>query len=160
MNEYQKCESIGRGKLKADYDNSPVPIDYIFTLNDFDPIDSFCTAHTLPYPQTFANEVKNRDIFSTLYADEGYILELFKYNALMNAYLLSGYTPEYINYFIDCRIVWNILSLGDITNRIIEKPCTKTTATNYGDRVMKKVILLKPNEGKIRWNNGYGKIKC
>lgn len=151
MTEYEKYENKGRAKLKADYESSPVKIEYVFTQDKFNPIDSFCTAYTQSGSKTFANEVKNRDILSTLYADEGYILELYKYNALMDAFRLSGYTPEYINYFQDCRIVWNLLSLGDIADRVIEKECTRTTATNYGNRRPKKVILLKPEEGKIKW---------
>lgn len=147
---YLQAENLGRAKAKYDYDHSAVPCNYVFTEDKMNKIDSFLTAYTQPKEKTYAIEIKNRDIPINQYAEAGYILELIKYDALMEAYRNSGYTPIYLNYFQDGRIAWDITNL-DITDRVITKSCTKTTATNYGERIDKKVILLHPNEGKVKW---------
>ena len=150
LDPYEIDERKGRLKLKQDYESSPYPIDSYFTPGKYDNIDNFATAHT-PYGDlTYANEIKNREIPLDLYANGGYILEEVKYNALMEAHDSSGYTPLYINYFNDGRIVWDITTIQNVENRWIMKWCTQTTATNYGNRVLKKVLLLDQKEGKVR----------
>jgi len=143
-------ERKGREKLKQDYKASPYLIDYEFTQNKFDRLDCFSTAHTPNKDITYANEIKFRGIPIDLYYDDGFILEYNKYEALMEAHTNSGYCPLYICYFNDGRIVWDITKLNNVEDRWIMKWCTKTTAENYGKRVLKKVILLYPEEGKIR----------
>lgn len=143
-------ERKGREKLKQDYKASPYLIDYEFTKNKFDRLDCFSTAHTPNKDITYANEIKFRGIPIDLYYDDGFILEYNKYEALMEAHTQSAYTPLYINYFNDGRIVWDITKLNNVEDRWIMKWCTKTTAENYGKRVLKKVILLYPEEGRIR----------
>ena len=59
---YTLAENKGRAKLQKDYDKSPYEINYIFTQDKYDKIDSFATAYTPTGPKTYANEVKNRDI--------------------------------------------------------------------------------------------------
>ena len=151
MNAFNEAERKGREKLKRDYDNSIFPIDYYFTPDEYNKIDSFATAHTPGGDIKMANEVKNRDIYIASYSASGFILEVIKKDALMEAHDNSGYCPYYTNYFIDGRIVWDLRKIKDLDDRIITKECTRTTATNYGDRVPKKVILLYPNEGKITY---------
>lgn len=154
MNEaFNEAERKGRVKLKRDYDNAIFPIDYYFTPDEYNKIDSFATAHTPNGDIKMANEVKNRDILIASYSAAGYILEVVKKEALLSAYDNSGYTPYYTNYFLDGRIVWDLRKIKDLDKRVITKECTKTTATNYGNRVPKKVILLYPNEGKITYYN-------
>lgn len=151
MDNFTKAEQEGRRKLQRDYESSPVEIDYIFTRDQYDPIDSFCTAYTPAGTHIYANEIKNRDIPLAKYAEKGIMLELYKYEHLMAAHDNSGYTPCYINYFNDnTRVTWNLADI-DITDRVIEMPCTKTTAENYGkEKINKKVILLSINEGTIK----------
>lgn len=125
-------------------------IEYDFTEDKYDNIDCFATAHT-PISSIYSIEIKNRDIDYNKYADDGFILEKIKYDALMDAYNKSGYTPIYCNYFQNgIRITWNLTTIKNVENRWITKSCTRTTATNYGNRVDKKVILLYPKEGKVR----------
>lgn len=147
---YDIDEKKGRVKLQQDYESSPYDWDCTFTTDQFDRLDCFSTAYTPTYTERFANEVKNREIPIELYAKDGFILEEIKYNALMEAHTQSGYTPLYINYFNDGRIVWDVTTLQNVQNRWIMKWCSETTATNYGKRVLKKVILLYPQEGKVR----------
>lgn len=149
MDEFDKRELKGRYKLEVDYEKGGKVTAYTFT-DKYNPIDSFCTAIT---DDTYACEIKDRDISMEQYKDEGYILEYHKYKALMEAYVNSGYTPCYINYFKDGRLVWDISKL-DITDRIIKKWCTATTAENYGRRIEKDVIMLQEDEAydKQRYN--------
>lgn len=147
---YDVDERKGRLKLKQDYEDSPYEWDCTFTAGKYDNIDCFSTAYTPIKNITYANEIKNREINIDTYANDGFILEEVKYNALMEAHTQSGYTPLYINYFNDGRIVWDVTTLRNVQNRWIMKWCTKTTAENYGKRVLKKVILLYPQEGKVR----------
>ena len=147
---YTLAEDKGRAKLQKDYDKSPYKIHYIFTQGKYDKIDSFATAYTPTGPKTYANEVKNRDIYVEDYWDLGFILEKTKYDALMEAYTNSGYCANYVNYFKDARIVWDVSTIEDVESRWITMECTRTTATNYGNRVPKQVILLYPEEGRIR----------
>ena len=153
--KYAAAEKKGRAKLAKDYADSRYQIEYVMTEGDYDPIDSFCTAYTESGAVTYANEVKDRDILLELYAKDGLILELSKYDALMDAYLFSGYTPYYINYFKDARVVWDVRKIANARERVIEKDCTQTTATNYQKgKKKKKVILIYPEEGIIRRYKG------
>lgn len=154
LDNYVIAEQKGREKLKRDYDSSPYEITYTFTPDRMNHIDSFATAHTPEGDIKIANEVKNRDIPIGSYSADGFILEVIKKDALLEAHDLSGYCPYYTNYFKDGRIVWDLRKIKDLDKRVITKECTKTTATNYGNRVPKKVILLYPNEGTItKYNN-------
>lgn len=148
---FTKAESKGRAKLKQDYDSSPCTIVYEFTKYKYDKLDSFATAYTTDKDLTYAVEIKFREIPIDLYYDEGFIMEYNKYEALMEACTNSGYSPLYICYFNDGRIVWDITKIDNVEERWITKYCTKTTAENYkkGD-IPKKVILLSPQEGKVR----------
>ena len=147
---YDVDEKKGRVKLQQDYESSPYDWDCNFTTDKYDRLDCFSTAHTPNKDITYANEIKNREIPIDLYYNDGFILEYNKYEALMDAHTQSAYTPLYINYFNDGRIVWDVTTLQNVQDRWIMKWCTQTTAENYGKRVLKKVILLYPEEGKIR----------
>ena len=151
MNDkFSEAENQGRQKLKKDLDSSKYQTLYHFTEDKFNPLDCFITAITNNQDNTYAVEIKNRNILFTQYENDGFILEVAKYNALMDAYTNSGYTPLYLNYFNDARVIWDVSKLEDVDNRWITKDCTRTTAENYGNRIPKKVILLSPSEGKVR----------
>ena len=147
---YDVDEKKGRVKLQQDYESSPYDWDCNFTTDKYDRLDCFSTAYTPNKDITYANEIKNREIPIDLYANDGFILEYNKYEALMDAHTDSGYTPLYICYFTDGRIVWDITKIDNVEERWITKYCTRTTAENYGNRIPKKVILLYPQEGKVR----------
>jgi hypothetical protein len=148
---FEKDELKGRQKLKQDYEQSPYKIVYQFTPGKYDKLDCFSTAYTPNKDITYANEIKNREILIDSYAKDGFIMEKNKYEALMEAYTQSGYTPLYINYFNDGRIVWDVTTLHNVEQRWEWKWCTETTAENYRKKmVLKEVILLYPQEGKVR----------
>lgn len=149
MDNFERHENKGRRKLEAIFNSSDKVAKYEFTTGKFDRLDCFTTGYS---GNLTAYEIKDRDISSTLYPD--YILEVPKYKALMAAYD-DGYTPYYINFFADNTVIlWDVSKI-DITNRVIKKPCTRTTAENYGNRVEKEVVLLRPEEGrriKVQFN--------
>ena len=138
MDNFKIAEEKGRRKFKQDLDRHNAT--YEFTEDKYDNIDCFVTGNN----KTFAVEIKNRDILMDTY--DTYILELTKYKALMDAYENSGYTPTYVNYFQDGRMVWVLNELNITPDRISTKWCTATTAENYGHRRQKQVIMLSPTE--------------
>lgn len=138
MDAYELNEKIGRNKFENDIKAGTL---YEFTKDKYCPVDCHLTGKS----KTYVVEIKNRNIPLEQYKNDGYILELSKYNALMNEWKYSGYTPEYVNYFQDGRIVWKITDI-DIAGRVEKKWCTATTATDYGKRVIKDVIMLKYDE--------------
>lgn len=144
-------EEKGRKKLIEDFKNADCEMIYEFTKGKFDSIDCFATAAT---GEKFAVEIKNRDISIDKYDDV--MLELHKYNALMIAYIESGYTPLFRVYFQDGVLTWDISKI-DINGRIEEMKCTQTTV-DYGHKVVKKIILLKKEEA-IDKKRG-GKYNC
>ena len=134
--EYEKK---GRDKLKEDFSNAECEVMYEFTDGEYDSIDCFATACT---GVKYAIEIKNRDISINKYDDV--ILEVHKYNALMTAYIESGYTPVYMVYYRDGRLSWDLSRL-DLENRVEERACAESTF-NYEHKINKKIILLKKEE--------------
>ena len=132
-------EDKGRRKLVEDFKNSKCEIEYEFTKGKYDSIDCFATACT---GQKFAIELKNRNISIDKYDDV--MLELHKYNALMIAYVYSGYTPLFRVYFQDGVLTWDISKI-DINGRVEEMKCAESTF-NYEHKRIKKIILLKKDE--------------
>ena len=132
-------EDKGRTKLVEDFNNADCEIEYEFTKGKFDSIDCFATAST---GQKFAIEIKNRDISIDKYDDV--MLELHKYNALMIAYIDSGYTPLFRVYFQDGVLTWDISKI-DAENRVEEMLCAESTF-NYDHKRIKKIIMLKKEE--------------
>ena len=132
-------EDRGRTKLVEDFKNSKCEIEYEFTQGKFDSIDCFATAST---GDKFAIEIKNRDISIDKYDDV--MMELHKYNALMIAYIYSGYTPLFRVYFQDGVLTWDISKI-DANDRVEEMPCAESTF-NYSHKVIKKIIMLKKEE--------------
>lgn len=115
--------------------------DIKFTEDPYDPVDGHLTGKT---GTRVVFEIKNRDIPSLLYPS--YILEEWKYRNLMIDYVKNGYMPLYVNIFVDKIMIWDISKI-DITDRIVTKNCTRTTAANYHKgETPKEVILLKPEE--------------
>ena len=132
-------EDRGREKLVKDFKNSKCEIEYEFTKGKFDSIDCFATAST---GDKFAIELKNRNIPLDKY--DTYLLELHKYNALMVAYIESGYTPLFRVYFQDGVLTWDISKI-DVNDRVEEMPCAESTF-NYTHKINKKIIMLKKEE--------------
>ena len=132
-------EDRGRTKLVEDFKNSKCEIEYEFTKGKFDSVDCFATAST---GDKYAIEIKNRDISIDKY--DTYLLELHKYNALMIAYVYSGYTPLFRVYFQDGVLTWDISKI-DVNDRVEEMPCAESTF-NYSHKVVKKIIMLKKEE--------------
>ena len=135
----KEYEDKGRTKLVEDFKNSKHEIEYEFTKGKYDSIDCFATAST---GDKFAIELKNRDISIDKYDDV--MLELHKYNALMVAYIDSGYTPLFRVYFQDGVLTWDISKI-DAENRVEEMLCAESTF-NYSHKVVKKIIMLKKEE--------------
>ena len=135
---YMDYENKGRKKLVEDFSNSDCEIEYEFTDIALS-VDCFATACT---GQKFAIEVKDRDIPIEKYST--YLLEMRKYNALMAAHNDSGYTPLYRCYFQDGVLTWDVSKI-DINDRVEELKCTQTTV-DYGQKVVKKLIMLKEEE--------------
>ena len=133
--EYQIAEKKGRDKLKRDFINSLTEVKFEFTDDEYDHIDCFATAGT----RTFAIEIKNRDIPMNRYEKKGYILEKIKYDALIDTYKTKGYIPLYRCYFQDGQLTWDLTEIDAIVEYMF---CTKTTATNYGDKIEKEIINL------------------
>ena len=136
----KEYEDKGRTKLVEDFKNSKCEIEYEFTKGKFDSVDCFATAASIN--QKYAIEIKNRDISIDKYDDV--MLELHKYNALMIAYIYSGYTPLFRVYFQDGVLTWDISKI-DIENRIEEMFCAESTF-NYEHKIIKKIIMLKKEE--------------
>ena len=91
---------------------------------------------------TTSGDIKNRDISIDKYDDV--MLELHKYNALMIAYVSSGYTPLFRVYFQDGVLTWDISKI-DVNGRVEEMSCAESTF-NYDHKVVKKIIMLKKEE--------------
>lgn len=132
-------EEKGRRKLVEDFNNADCEMIYEFTKGKFDSIDCFATAST---GEKFAVEIKNRDISIEKY--DTYLLEMKKYNALMAAYIDSGYTPLFRVYFQDGVLTWDISKI-DINGRVEEMKCAESTF-NYSHKINKKIIMLKKEE--------------
>ena len=132
-------EYYGRKKLVEDFNNADCKIEYEFTKGKYESIDCFATAST---GQRFAIELKNRNIPLDKYST--YLLEMKKYNALMDAHIYSGYTPLFRVYFQDGVLTWDISKI-DINGRVEEMKCAESTF-NYEHKKIKKIILLKKEE--------------
>ena len=132
-------EEKGRKKLIEDFNNADCEMIYEFTKGKFDSIDCFATAST---GDKYAIELKDRDISLDKY--DTYLLELHKYNALMVAYIESGYTPLFRVYFQDGVLTWDISKI-DVSDRVEEMKCAESTF-NYSHKVVKKIIMLKKEE--------------
>ena len=135
----KEYEDKGRTKLVEDFKNSKCEIEYEFTKGKYDSVDCFATAST---GDKYAIEIKNRDISIDKYDDV--MLELHKYNALMIAYIYSGYTPLFRVYFQDGVLTWDISNI-DAENRVEEMLCAESTF-NYSHKKIKKIIMLKKDE--------------
>ena len=135
----KEYEDKGRAKLVEDFKNSKHEIEYEFTKGKFDSIDCFATAST---GDKYAIELKDRDISIDKYDDV--MMELHKYNALMGAYIDSGYTPLFRVYFQDGVLTWDISKI-DAENRVEEMSCAESIF-NYEHKKIKKIILLKKEE--------------
>ena len=135
----KEYEDKGRSKLVEDFKNSKHEIEYEFTKGKYDSIDCFATAST---GDKYAVEIKNRDISIDKYDDV--MLELHKYNALMIAYIYSGYTPLFRVYFQDGVLTWDISKI-DISGRVEEMSCAESIF-NYEHKKIKKIIMLKKEE--------------
>ena len=132
-------EEKGRKKLIEDFNNADCEMIYEFTKGKFDSIDCFATAST---GDKYAIELKDRDISIDKYDDV--MLELHKYNALMIAYIYSGYTPLFRVYYKDGVLTWDISKI-DINGRVEEMSCAESTF-NYERKIIKKIIMLKKEE--------------
>lgn len=132
-------EDKGRKKLVEDFNNADCEMIYEFTKGKYDSIDCFATAST---GQKYAVEIKDRDI--SIYKYDTYLLEMKKYNALMDAHIYSGYTPLFRVYFQDGVLTWDISKI-DINGRVEEMKCAESTF-NYSHKVVKKLIMLKKEE--------------
>lgn len=135
---YLDYEKKGRKKLIEDFNNSNCEMIYEFTDIALS-VDCFATACT---GEKYAIEIKDRDISIDKY--DTYLLEMKKYNALMAAYIYSGYTPLFRVYFQDGVLTWDISKI-DINGRVEEMKCTQTTV-DYGHKVVKKLIMLTKEE--------------
>lgn len=143
MDNFQRKEDEGRRKFAKLFQGAQ---DIKFTTDKYDKVDAYVTGFT---GEVAVMEIKNRDIPSTKYAEEGYILEENKYKALMDKYLEEGYSPYYISFFNDD--VWYIWDCRDVDNRkILLQYCTSSTAENYHrGEVEKRVFHLKPEDAKF-----------
>lgn len=140
--EFRDYETKGRAKLKNDFSHAKCEMMYEFTEDKYDHVDCYATAET---GQKYSIEIKDRDIPIKKYEEDGYILELIKYKALMEDYD-RGYKPIYRNYFTDGVLTWNVAEIENALDRVEKKWCTETTV-NYGKkRVLKDVIMLKKDE--------------
>ena len=146
----KEYEDNGRTKLVEDFNNADCEIEYEFTKGKYDSIDCFATAST---NQKYAIEIKNRDISIEKYST--YLLEMKKYNALMAAYIYSGYTPIFRVYFQDGVLTWDISKI-DINGRVEEMSCAESIF-NYDHKRIKKIILLKKEEAINDKKRGYRK---
>lgn len=133
-------EDRGRRKLVEDFNDADCEMIYEFTKGKFESIDCFATAASIN--QKYAIEIKNRDISIDKYST--YLLEMKKYNALMDAHIYSGYTPLFRVYFQDGVLTWDISKI-DINGRVEEMKCAESTF-NYEHKVIKKIIMLKKDE--------------
>ena len=148
----KEYEEKGRRKLIEDFNNADCEMIYEFTKGKFDSIDCFATAST---GDKYAIELKDRDISIGKYST--YLLEMKKYNALMAAYIDSGYTPLFRVYFQDGVLTWDISKI-DINGRVEEMSCAESTF-NYEHKKIKKIIMLKKEEA-INVKKRSGKYNC
>ena len=140
---YKEREIIGRA-IFASICNKH----YRFTKGEFDSWDVSTTGKT----NTFNIEIKYRYILREKYDEDGYWLEEWKYNELMEAYRETGSIPYFITFLRDgVGYVWNLLDLDPVFEKRL---ATKSTANGtYGkEKKFKSVCYPMPSEGKeIRW---------
>lgn len=117
------------------------------TSGKYDSWDMSLTARTNS-EDTYNIEMKNRDIPYDKYADEGFMVEKIKYDALMEAYRETGSKPIFMVFFRDGGYYCNLLDIPD--PEWIFMWCTKSTADGtYGNKkVRKEVMLVYPKDGK------------
>ena len=139
MDAFDRAEMIGRNRFVQDLKEGTL---YEFTSSKYDPIDCFITGAN---GDRYAVEIKDRNCNIKTYAKDGYVLELAKYRALMDAYELSGYTPTYRNYFKDGKLTWLLQDI-DITDRIDTQLFHCTTADGNENIREKDVIFLQKDE--------------
>lgn len=150
---FGKAEQKGR-KIWYDFLTKEYPdiLEYIeFTPTKYDKVDGYMKLKGNDKIITF--EIKRRNILSTAtkadgtkYADEGYILEKIKYDALWKDYQ-KGNDGWYINIFDDCMMIWDISTILPTFEWV---NCTGTTVVNYQKGAVPKLChLLTPDEKPI-----------
>jgi len=132
---FNACERVGRDIVEGILDGFGAT--YEETEDPFDAIDIFCTAST---GGIGAIEVKYRSAYTSTQIDAmgGHILEQWKYDNLMDAYRLSGYTPTYWMAYPDKVLVWDLR--GIVPKWVVAK-YPSTTAVK-GEEKNKMVTYL------------------
>lgn len=115
-----------------------------FTKPLYARVDAYTTGKTTGERSVI--ELKKRNIPSTKYENEGFILEKIKYDALKEAQKRSGEDSAlYINIFDDKYICWDINKIS--APKWEKRLCTATTAEDYGKvKELKDVTLLDKEE--------------
>lgn len=130
---FKESEQKGREKFRKVLENNKAyAITYQFTGDEYNHIDCFLTGRS-----TSAVEIKDRDtILSTTYPDS--MIEDIKVHALINSYLLSGFTPFYCVFYQDCYYLWNLKDIDWDTVKRDTLKCPKTTCgdNTYIDKVV------------------------
>lgn len=134
---FGKAEQVGRQTWYNLITNGNYNIDELyFTPSKYDRVDGYMKAPNADCSVWF--EIKRRNIKSTDYEEEGYILEKIKYDALSEKYR-NGDLGWYINIFDDCIKIWDV-SL--ITPKFEWMNCTATTVKNYKKGEKPKLVHL------------------
>lgn len=140
---YNDYETKGRMKLKQLLQKSKKIKNYEFCQYVYERFDCMTTGVT---GNIAIFEIKDRKISSDKY--DTILFEKGKYDAMMDSYRNSGYTPYYVIFYTDCYYVFPVSKIKDVENRVQEILATHDTVNySYDDKVTKKVIMLDKEEG-------------
>lgn len=140
MNEFTKDELKGREIIK-DVLKGKCTIE--FTLHPYDSVDAYSTGKTIS-----VIEIKNRDISENTYPDV--MLEMTKFMALQKA-MLTHPTEKalYITIFRENIYAWDIAKTKVEDLKWEWVPCTETTAENYGETIVMKLVTFLKKENAL-----------
>lgn len=147
----QQAENKGRKKAKQQLDNCPTVINYVFTDDQYDHIDLYVTGKNY----TMAVEIKDRTNMpqhkKEMADQDGYLIEKLKYDYLMSASTLSGYTPIYITYIKESgktlSLSWDITK---VTPLFIKRKCREKSMSDDDTHIWKLITLLPRNKASIK----------
>ena len=141
--KFDACEIAGRSIVEDVLDGWGYK--WNETLGKYDPFDIECTGDT----GIAAIEVKYRSAYTSTQIEsfkggKGHLIECHKYQDLMDAYRLSGYTPIYWVTYSDRHIVWD-LRYAEVKEAIDTYP---TTTAIDGENKERKVLYLQRDDCK------------
>ena len=134
---FEEHEDKGRAKFERKWGKYR----HEYTTGKYAPWDVSMTANTTSYNI----EIKNKNEPIDKWEKQGFILEIFKYVKLVEAYMLTGSIPIYLNFFNNGDGFY--CNLLDLDPKWEWRECTSTTAEGtYGQDKKPKYVTMIPPE--------------